>query len=75
MIACISPSDCDFLETLNTLRYANRARNICNKVIVNQDVTSRQMAALRVEIDALQRELLDYRTVGKTFTFSSLSQI
>jgi len=32
MIACISPSDCDFVETLNTLRYANRARNIKNKV-------------------------------------------
>ena len=32
MIACISPSDCDFVETLNTLKYANRARNIKNKV-------------------------------------------
>jgi len=33
MIACISPSDCDFVETLNTLKYANRARNIKNKVL------------------------------------------
>lgn len=32
MIACISPSDCDFIETLNSLKYANRARNIKNKV-------------------------------------------
>ena len=32
MIACISPSDCDFVETLNTLKYANRARNIKNMV-------------------------------------------
>ena len=32
MIACISPSDRDFMETLNTLKYANRARNIKNKV-------------------------------------------
>ncbi|GLH06029.1 uncharacterized protein GBIM_11552 [Gryllus bimaculatus] len=31
MIACISPSDRDFMETLNTLNYANRARNIKNK--------------------------------------------
>ena len=32
MIACTSPSDRDFMETLNTLKYANRARNIKNKV-------------------------------------------
>ena len=34
MIACVSPSDRDFMETLNTLKYANRARNIKNKVSV-----------------------------------------
>ena len=34
MIACVSPSDRDFMETLNTLKYANRARNIKNKVII-----------------------------------------
>ena len=32
MIACVSPSDRDFMETLNTLMYANRAKNIKNKV-------------------------------------------
>ena len=32
MVACISPTDRDFMETLNTLKYANRARNIKNKV-------------------------------------------
>lgn len=32
MIACISPSDADFMETLSTLNYANRAKNIKNKV-------------------------------------------
>lgn len=36
MIACISPSDRDFIETLGTLRYANRAKNIRNKVVANQ---------------------------------------
>lgn len=33
IIACVSPSDCDFVETLNTLKYANRAKNIKNKAI------------------------------------------
>ncbi|XP_046546034.1 kinesin-like protein KIF21A isoform X3 [Haliotis rubra] len=61
MIACISPSDRDFMETLNTLKYANRAKNIKNKVIANQDKASKQMAALRTEIATLQQELIDYK--------------
>src|SRR3954451_19840035 len=36
MLACVSPSDSNFMETLNTLKYANRARNIQNKVGINQ---------------------------------------
>lgn len=64
MIACISPSDRDFMETLNTLKYANRARNIKNKVIANQDKASRQIASLRAEIQALQQELSEYKTVS-----------
>ena len=63
MIACISPSDRDFIETLNTLKYANRARNIKNKVTANQDKASKQMAILRAEILTLQQELMDYKTV------------
>ncbi|XP_059806391.1 kinesin-like protein KIF21B isoform X3 [Hypanus sabinus] len=62
MIACISPSDRDFMETLNTLKYANRARNIKNKVMVNQDKTSQQISALRAEIVRLQMELMEYKT-------------
>lgn len=64
MIACISPSDRDFVETLNTLKYANRARNIKNKVIANQDKSSKQMAALRAEIVTLQQELMDFKSVS-----------
>uniref|UniRef100_A0A671WIU5 Kinesin family member 21B n=1 Tax=Sparus aurata TaxID=8175 RepID=A0A671WIU5_SPAAU len=61
MIACVSPSDRDFMETLNTLKYANRARNIKNKVVVNQDKTSQQISALRAEIARLQLELMEYK--------------
>ena len=57
MIACVSPSDKDFMETLNTLRYANRARNIKNKVTVNQDKTSQKIAQLMEEIEQLKYEL------------------
>ena len=61
MIACVSPSDRDFMETLNTLKYANRARNIKNKVTANQDKTSRTIMILRQEIANLQFELMEYK--------------
>lgn len=68
MIACISPSDRDFMETLNTLKYANRARNIKNRVMVNQDKASQQISALRTEIARLQIELMEYKTVRERLT-------
>lgn len=33
--ACISPADINVEESLNTLKYANRARNIQNKPVVS----------------------------------------
>lgn len=61
MIACVSPSDRDFMETLNTLKYANRARNIKNRCVVNQDLTSRTINQLRQEVARLQLELAEYK--------------
>ncbi|XP_045488481.1 kinesin-like protein KIF21A isoform X2 [Pieris rapae] len=61
MIACVSPSDRDFMETLNTLKYANRARNIKNRCVVNQDLTSRTIHQLRQEVARLQLELTEYK--------------
>lgn len=61
MIACVSPSDRDFMETYNTLKYANRARNIKNKICVNQDKSSKTIAQLRQQITQLQLELVEYK--------------
>lgn len=61
MIACVSPSDRDFMETLSTLKYANRARNIKNKVTINQDTSSRTITSLRREIQDLRLELMEYQ--------------
>ncbi|GBP38725.1 Kinesin-like protein KIF21B [Eumeta japonica] len=61
MIACVSPSDRDFMETLNTLKYANRARNIKNKLVVNQDLSARTIQQLRREVARLQLELQEFR--------------
>jgi len=37
MLAALSPADYNFDETLSTLRYASRAKNIQNKPTVNED--------------------------------------
>ena len=36
MIACVSPAEWNVNETINTLKYANRARNIKNRAVVNE---------------------------------------
>lgn len=38
-ICCVSPSSLNFSESVNALKYANRARNIKNKPVVNRDPT------------------------------------
>ena len=52
------------METLNTLKYANRARNIKNRVVLNQDRSSRTIAALRQEILQLQQEVAEFKQVS-----------
>ncbi|KAF0473765.1 kinesin-domain-containing protein [Gigaspora margarita] len=37
MIACVSSSESNLNETINTLKYANRARNIKNSISINQE--------------------------------------
>ncbi|GMH31245.1 hypothetical protein Nepgr_033088 [Nepenthes gracilis] len=61
MIACVSPADTNAEETLNTLKYANRARNIQNKAIINRDPVGAQMQRMRSQIEQLHAELLYYR--------------
>ncbi|KAL2498234.1 Kinesin-like protein FRA1 [Abeliophyllum distichum] len=57
MIACISPADINAEETLNTLKYANRARNIQNKPVINRDPLSNEMLKMRQQLEYLQAEL------------------
>ncbi|XP_042507480.1 kinesin-like protein KIN-4C isoform X2 [Macadamia integrifolia] len=66
MIACVSPADTNAEETLNTLKYANRARNIQNKAIINRDPLAAQMQRMRSQIEQLQAELLYFRGEGGT---------
>ena len=54
MIAAISPAEVNHSETLSTLRYANRAKNIINKPTVNEDPSVKLIRELREEIDRLK---------------------
>ena len=47
MIACISPADSNTEETLGTLRYADRARKIKNKPVINRDPQVAEIMRLR----------------------------
>ena len=58
MIACVSPSSNNLEESLNCLRYANRAKNIQNNAVVNVDAGSRLVSELRQQVQALATDLL-----------------
>ncbi|XP_054741232.1 kinesin-like protein unc-104 isoform X2 [Anastrepha obliqua] len=57
MIAAISPADINYDETLSTLRYADRAKQIVCKAIVNEDANAKLIRELKEEIQKL-RDLL-----------------
>jgi len=65
MIACVSPASVNMEESLNCLRYANRAKNIQNNAVVNLDAGSRLVANLRGKCKDLARELLRIRDLCK----------
>lgn len=75
MIACVSPIEYNISETLNTLKYASRARNIRNSSKVNQveagwdDVEHLQNTVLR-----LRKQLLETGGELKSSTASPVSE-
>ncbi|WIA28382.1 hypothetical protein OEZ86_010928 [Tetradesmus obliquus] len=56
MIACCSPSSLQVEETLSTLSYATRAKNIHNRPTVQYDPREAQISLLRREIELLRQE-------------------
>ncbi len=52
MIAAISPAD--YEETLSTLRYADQAKKIKNKAVVNEDPNAKLIRELKEELDQLR---------------------
>eukprot|EP00049_Salpingoeca_infusionum_P002080 m.53909 g.53909 ORF g.53909 m.53909 type:complete len:1163 (-) comp11376_c0_seq3:388-3876(-) len=57
MMAALSPADNNYDETLSTLRYANRAKNIKNKAVINEDPKDALLRQYQEEIKALKAML------------------
>jgi hypothetical protein len=61
MVACISPADSNVEESVNTLRYAQRTRNIQNtarrNVVATNTMTAAEIAALKRENQVLKSQL------------------
>ncbi|KAM6915006.1 kinesin-like protein KIF13B [Xenentodon cancila] len=59
MVATISPAADNYDETLSTLRYADRAKNIINHAVVNEDPNARIIRELREEVEKLKEQLTE----------------
>ncbi|KAM7395801.1 hypothetical protein PAMA_007203 [Pampus argenteus] len=66
MVATISPSADNFDETLSTLRYADRAKNIVNHAVVNEDPNARIIRELREEVEKLREQLTEAESMKAT---------
>jgi len=64
MIACVSPSNSNKDESMNTLRYANRAKNITNHTRINVDPLSRVINELQSQVSSLAAELLQVLSIS-----------
>jgi hypothetical protein len=76
MIACASPSSDNFSESLNTLKYADRAKNIQNSVQVNEETGGSgafEVAQLKKQVAALKQEILHLRTARRSESSADLS--
>lgn len=55
--ASISPSDSNYVETISTLRYAGRAKNIQNAAHINNEPKDALLRHFQEEIEDLKRQL------------------
>lgn len=73
MIANIGPANYNYDETLTTLRYASRAKNIKNKPRVNEDPKDALLKQFQLEIERLKMQLTQRKKSGVQRNRSALS--
>ena len=57
MICAISPSDMNYEESMSTLRYADRAKKIQNKAVINESPQDKLIRELKAENEQLKKLL------------------
>ena len=57
MVAAIGPADYNYDETISTLRWASRAKNIKNKPVINEDPKDAMLRQFQEEIERLKAQL------------------
>ncbi|KAH6920575.1 hypothetical protein HPB50_028438 [Hyalomma asiaticum] len=73
-IPCVSTCDRELKDTLDILKYFNRANSIRNRIMVDQDMWDRTSAAHRVEFQKLMLELTEYKQ-GKVMVKDGTEQV
>ncbi|GLG98494.1 hypothetical protein R5R35_011422 [Gryllus longicercus] len=64
MVANVGPADYNYDETISTLRYASRAKNIKNRARVNEDPKDALLRQFQMEIEELRKQLEDGTSPG-----------
>lgn len=79
MFSAVSPAAVNYSETLSTLRYASRAKNIVNCPTVNEDHGGKLIRELKAEVTRLQRLLEEasqvWRNMENTCFFTAFCSI
>ena len=63
MICAISPATINYEESLNTLRYAERAKKVKNQAVINESAHDKMIRELKAENDKL-KEFINMFTSG-----------
>ena len=58
-LANVGPADYNYDESISTLRYANRAKNIKNRAKINEDPKDALLRQFQKELEELRKQLAD----------------
>ena len=72
MICAISPASVNYEESLSTLRYADRAKKIINKAVINESSQDKMIRGLRSENEKLKMILKEAAQGGRPIDLKAL---
>ncbi|XP_026092640.1 kinesin-like protein KIF1B isoform X7 [Carassius auratus] len=83
MVAALSPADINYDETLSTLRYADRAKQIKCNAVINEDPNNRLVRELKDEVTRLKEllraqglgDILDIKPMGDDYLGSGIKYL